>query len=57
MQMIFKRIIPVIINSYYTCIYKNEVELSQILYIIVYVEICSLINCLIRVNFYIDNYI
>ena len=41
MQMIFKRIIPVIINSYYTCTYKNEVELSQILYIIVYVEINS----------------
>jgi hypothetical protein len=29
----------IIINSYYICIYKDEVQLSQMLYIIVYVQI------------------
>jgi len=35
------------INFLYICIYKNEVKLSQILYLIVYVEI-TLIKQLIR---------
>jgi hypothetical protein len=41
------RISLIIINSYYIGINKNEVELSQILYIIVYVQI-TLIRQLIR---------
>jgi hypothetical protein len=32
-----KRISLIIVNSYYICIYKDEVQLSQMLHIIVYV--------------------
>ena len=42
-----KEICLIIINSFYICIYKTEIELSQILYIIVYVVI-TLIKKLVR---------